>query len=810
VSLLKTVVGDALFGLRTFARKPGFTAVAVLALALGIAVNTAMFSVVYATLLAPLPYPHPDELVTLAPVTSQGGRSVLRPPDFLGLQRHTRSFQALHAWWGRDVSFGVGDTAEALSAEVVTPGYLSMMGGGFELGRDFLPEEGAAGRDRVAILSNRFWRHRFGGDPGVIGRAVRVDREIHTIVGVRAATSERVFEQPLSLPLAFTAEQLDPDWFFMVFVTGRLKPGVTLQAASAEATAVWTRMQGGRRNPGGLDRIQSEALQTSFLARERIRALWLLMAAVGCVLLIACANVAHLLFARGETRRREVALRASLGASRGRLFAQLFTENASLAVIGGLAGTALAFWLVRVAAAVVPHFGVPPAALRLSLPVLAFTALATVLSPLAFGCLPAWKALRSDPIDGLKDGGYAAIGMRRSSWRRALVAGEFAIALTLLAGGGVVVHHLANMMRVDLGLRADHVLTFRLPGPAGGPKTADVLDAFYRDVVGSVQALPGVASVGVSSWLPLQGAGFARSFEVVGHPRSGHQGTNFNMVTPGYFAAYGIGIERGRFLTEEDRAGAPLVAVVNAEFARRYLGGLDPLQQRLAIQEQGVPGKTPAVPSREWQIVGVSRDVLHGGPRGAPQPEIDVAFAQSPWPETTVAVRTLGTPEGHQRSVARALRSVEPDLVMRDVKTMEERVHERIASERFNGALFGTFGALALVLAALGIYAVTSFAVAQRTREIGLRMALGADRGRVLWAVVREGMRTVLGGAVIGSFGAYAATRAMGGLVPGLRVGAPFPLMAVTALLLLAAFVACVIPARRAARVDPLVALRED
>jgi putative ABC transport system permease protein len=811
VSLVRTVVGDALFGLRTYARRPGFTAAAVLALALGIAVNTAMFSVVYATLLAPLPYPEPEQLVTVWPSSGPGKRSIFTASDFLALKRETRSFAELHAWSGRQVSFGVGEGAEATDALLATPGYLAMLGSGLALGRDFLPEEGTVGRDRVVILSHRTWRQRFGGDPTVLGRTVRIDREPYAVVGVQASAPPTYDWQPsLLLPLAFTDEQLASPYYFFALSSGRLAPGVTIEQATAEASAVWKQVTATRPSPSG-GGIEVAALKTSYLSDGRVRALWLLMAAVACVLLIACANVANLLLARGALRRREIALRTSLGASRGRIFGQLLAESAGLSVIGGLLGVALAFGFLRLMEVMAADIATP-GDLLVSLPVLAFTVTATVASTLVFGSAPAWQAMRIDPIEGLKDGGYATLGVQRSFGRRALVAAEIALALTLLAGGGLVVRDLASLSRVDLGLRPERLLTFRVGDPEGAGADGEHLEAFYRRVTDGLRALPGVETVGLSTWLPLQGAMFSRSFDVVGHPDpAARRGASFNMVTPNYFAAYGIELRRGRSLSAADRAGTPRVAVVNETFVRRFLEGLDPLRQRLTISHvQPGLGGTKGPANFDWDIVGVYCDTRHGGPKGETQPAIDVPFAQNPWPDAWIAVRTRVEPQALRSSIDAVLGGVAPDLVAQDVRTMEQRIERTLATERFNAALFGSFGILALVLAALGVYAVTSFSVAQRTREIGLRMALGADRRRVLWSVVREGMATVLGGTAVGVFGAYAAIRSMRSLVHAVQPTDPVPLAAVAGLLLAAALVACVVPARRAARVDPLVALRED
>jgi putative ABC transport system permease protein len=767
-----------------------------------------MFSVVYATLLAPLPYPEPDRLVTVWPSNGPGQRSIFTASDFLALKREARSFAQLHAWSGRQVSLGVGERAEAANAVAATPGYLTMLGGGLALGRDFLPEEGTVGRDRVAILGHRIWQQRFDGDSGVLGRTIRIDRDLYTIVGVQAAVPPtHDWQPPLLLPLAFTEEQLASTYSFFALATARLAPGVTAEQASAETTAAWKRVTAARPSPSGAG-VEVTALKTSYLPGGRTRALWLLMAAVACVLLIACANVASLLLARGTARRREMALRASLGASRGRILAQVLAESAALSAIGAALGVALAFGFLQVMRVMAADIAAP-GDLIVSLPVLAFTVAVALVSTLLFGGAPAWQAMQADPIEGLKDGGHAAIGTRRSLGRRAFVAAQVALALTLLAGGGLVVRDLARLSHVELGLRHDRLLTFRVAYPAGEALEEGPLESFYRRVTDALRSLPGVETVGVSTWLPLQGTMFGRTFEVVGRAGPAAQGgASVNMVTDGYFAAYGIGMQSGRALTADDRAGAPLVAVVNETFVRRHLAGLDPLQQRLRIAH--VPPGGGEADGREFRIVGVYRDARHGGPRGQAQPAIDVPFAQSPWPEAWVAVRTRLDPQALRPSIDAALGSIAPDLVAHSVQTMEERVLRTLAAERFNAALFGSFAALALALAALGVYGITSFAVAQRTREIGLRMALGADPSRVLWAVVRESMTTVACGAAAGLFGAYAAIRSVRGLVHAVRPADPAALSGAVLLLLCAALVASLVPARRAARIDPLVALRED
>ena len=421
-----------------------------------------------------------------------------------------------------------------------------MLGGGLALGRDFLPEEGTVGRDRVAILSPSLLAAEARGRPGRSWTHASASiAQLYTVVGVQAPVPPTHDWQPaLLLPLAFTEEQLASPYYFFALATGRLAPGVTAEQAGAEATAVWRRTAAARAgHPAG--GVEVTALKTSYLPGGRIRALWLLMAAVACVLLIACANVANLLLARGAARRREMALRSSLGASRRRILAQMLAEGAALSTLGGVLGVALAFAFLQVMRVMAAGIAAP-GELIVSLPVLAFTAAVALASTVLFGTAPAWQAMRADPIEGLKDGGYAAIGTRSSLGRRVFVAAQVALALTLLAGGGLVVRDLVRLSHVDLGLRHERLLTFRLAYPDGPAADTERLAAFYRRVTDGVGSLPGVETIGLSTWLPLQGTMFGRSFEVVGQPDpAGLRGASFNMVTPEYFGAYGIAMQRG-------------------------------------------------------------------------------------------------------------------------------------------------------------------------------------------------------------------------------------------------------------------------
>jgi putative ABC transport system permease protein len=537
------------------------------------------------------------------------------------------------------------------------------------------------------------------------------------------------------------------------------------------------------------------------------------MAAVGFVLMIACVNVANLLLARGATRQREVALRASLGASRARIFTQFLLESLALASIGGALGLALASGLLKVILAMMPpNMLLSEADVRLSLPVLLFTFGAAVLAGILFGCAPAWQATRLDLNEILKEGGRSLV-LGRNTLRRSLVVFEFALALTLLSGGGIALHSLWNLAHADVGFPTDHLLVFALPVPDGQLKGAEQVNSFYRQILGKIQALPGIESASVATGTPPYGAGMGVPFQIAGRANiddpSAQPGTQFGSVTPAYFETYGIHLHEGRFFTEQDREGSVPVAVVNETFAKKFLPGVAPLAQRLRVAQM-IPGVAKFGAQIEWQIVGVYRDVPDRGLREEIFPEMLVPFAQSPWPRAAIAVRSRIEPETLTKSIAAVVQSVDPNLPLAFVRTMDQLLAESRAEDRFRAVLFGIFAAIALVLAALGIYGVMSFAVAQRTHEIGLRMALGAGQDRVLAQIMREGMALALLGLALGLGGAMSVGRAMRGM--WYQVGAvdATAFSAVSMVLLASALLACYVPARRATRVDPMNALREE
>ncbi len=802
---------DLHFGLRLLWKNPVFTSVAVLALALGIGANTAIFSVVYATLLAPLPYRQPDRIVMIWSKVG-GNRNVTAAGDYLEWKRQSTAFESMAAWTGGQMSLTISGQPEQVNSEPSTPGFLEVLGQPLLLGRGFLPEEGQVGKNHEVILTYKLWKNRFGTDREIIGKQVRMDGAPYTVVGVLAPGATDRVQSELYVPLAFKPDQINHE-FHWLLVMARLKPGVTVAQANADMDSVTKHIAEvyPKSNQGWGASV--EPLQNDFLSRDTQRALWMLLGAVGFVLLIACANVANLLLARGTVRQREIAIRASLGATRGQLFSQFLTESLALAGIGGALGVGLAWGFLKVIIALMPPFTLPSEAdVRLNVPVLLFTLGATMLAGVLFGCAPAVQAVRLNLNETLKEGGRTGFSVGRHRARHALVLAEFALALTLLAAAGLAVHSFWNITHVDMGFQTGHLLTFDLPMPADRLKTPEQITLFYQQLIERVQALPGVTSASVSTGMPVEGTNFGMPFEIVGKPvadRSQRPGAGFNQVTPGFFTTFGIRMARGRAFTEADVAGGLPVAVVNSTFVKRYFPNVDPLTQRISV-EQLIPGVTNLGPPIDWQIVGVYENVRNGGPKGDGFPEIDVPFAQSPWPSDLMAVRTAGNPEGVIKSIAAVIHSSDPDLPMADVKTMDQLLHESMGGDRFGAVLFGSFAVIALCLATFGIYGVMSFGVAQRTHEIGLRMALGAGQTQVLGLILKEGMTLGFIGLLIGLGGSYGVGRLMRGTLYGIGTLDPVAFSAVAAVLMISALLACYIPARRATQVDPMAALRQD
>ena len=807
---MRTLMGNLRFSFRMLRKNPGLTGAVVVTLMLGIGATTAIYTVVYAVLLAPLPYPHPEQLVMVWSKVS-GHDNSMSAGDFLDWKEQSHSFQQLAAWTGGSFNLSTAEQPEQIAGKRATPGWFSMQGIPFLMGRDFLPEEGVAGRDHEVILTHKLW-NRLGAKRDMIGRPLRLDGQDYTVVGVLAPGIGDRFDEELTVPLAFRPEQINHDYHWLLAM-GRLKPDVTIKQAQGDMDAVTAHIAAAypMSNKGWGASI--EALQNDFLPRERIRNLWLLLGGVGFVLLIACVNIANLLLAKGAARGREIAIRGSVGAGRARIFVQFLIESLLLALIGGGLGIALGVGMLRAILSIIPEGILPSeASFQLDTHILVAALAATSLAGLLFGCAPAWYASRIDPAESLKEGGRTSSGTGSQKLRRALITGEFALALSLLAGAGLAIHSFWNLTRVDLGVRTDHVLTFGLNPPQHQFQNPGQINAYNQQILSTLRGVPGVLSAATVTGVPLRGTSDGMPFTLVGGPSyadpSQRPGAGFQSVSPDYYKTFGIEVIRGRSFTEQDSESSPRVAMVNEEFERRYLKGLDPLVQRLSI-EQIIPGVPQLGPAVEWQIVGVFHNVRYGDFRD-PIAEIDVPFAQSLSPGVTIGVRTSSDPAAMSKTIAAAVHSIDSQVALAHLRSLDQVKEESLGEDRYTMVLFACFAAVALLLAAVGIYGLMAFGVAQRTNELGVRLALGASRWNVIQLILKEAFLLAAIGLAIGVGGATFVGRTMRSTLYGVGGMDVAVLVAVAMILMGTALLASYLPARRAAKIDPMRALRID
>jgi putative ABC transport system permease protein len=814
---MDTLLQDMRYSIRRLAKSPVFALIVVVTLSLGIGANTAIFSAVNAILLRPLPYPDPGRLVTVnhfyptlnnlkAPVSAAG---------FRDYQDRLRSFSsmAVESRWNANLT-GVGDPVR-LQGSRVTGRYFSTMGVPALLGRAVLPGEDSLGRDHVVVLSHGLWQRMFGGDRSILGRRLSLNGESYEVVGVMPAGFRDFFARNAEIwaPLGFRPEQLSSGRTNeFLDLTARLAPGVPLERASAELHELGERLK--QEYPG--EYASTWTLTTerlSRLATGDIRpALLVLLGAVGFVLLIACANVANLLLARAAGRTREIAVRTALGATRERLVQQLLTESVILSLAGGVLGLALAWAGVR--ALVALKGGNLPRADEIGIDglVMLFTLFVSLVTGVLFGLAPALHASGANLHGNLKEGARGATSDRGShAVRRILVVAELALALTLLTGAGLLVKSFARLQGVDPGFEPDNLLTFNLslPNTRYASDTAQI--AFFDAALPRIAQVPGVRAVGATSVLPFSGAWSTASFEIEGYqaPR-GQPGPwgDLRIVSPGFFEAMQVPLIKGRVLTDDDRAGAPLVAVIDDEFVRRYYPDQDPIGKRFTF---GPPAGTADTSSREWiQIVGVVGHTKHEGLAAEPRIQYYLPYRQNGTPVLTVAARTAGNPESYVNAVRLAVREVDPDQPIANVRTMDELLEQSVGQRKLSMVLLSLFSGIALLLASVGIYGVMSYSVAQRSREIGVRIALGAERGDVLRLVLRQGMRVALAGVGAGLVIAFGLTRVIASQLYDVRPTDPITFVLVASLLTGVALVANLVPALRATRVDPAVVLREE
>jgi putative ABC transport system permease protein len=811
--MLHEIAQDLRYGWRSLLKARGFTIVAVLTLALGIGATSAIFSFVDGVLLRPLPYPHPDRLVQLTEKPPGGTRNPISALNFLDWQSQSTVFDALSATTGGSMTLSGVDEPVLLRTGRVSASYFDVYAIAPALGRTFARDEDEPGKDHVVVLSHALWATRFGGDPTLVGRTLTLDGEPYTVVGVMPEGSvfDRGFNQ-MWRPLAFKPSERTRNFHWLGSI-GRLKEGVTFEQARSQLDAIGARIARDYPDSNKGWGVTIERYADIVVGPQLRQSLYVLLAAVGMLLLIGCANLANLTLARGTSREREVAVRAALGAGRARLVRQFLTENLLLAAFGGVAGIALGAAMMIGLKAMLPPFSLPrDATVVMDARILAFALMLSVATGVIFGLVPALHATRLDLAGAMKEGGRGTGGdAGRRRLRGALVVVEVALSFMLLTGAGLLVRSFFQMMHVELGFDATNVLTMRLPIATSRFATPDRLTAYIRDVVGRVSAVPGVAGAAAADALPLQGWNNGMPFLIAGRAevdRANRNAAGFKMVQPEYFRVLGIRLLKGRVLTERDVKGSPPVAVINQTMASRYFANQDPIGQRLLIQDI-VPGSPALGPEIPWEVVGVIADERTGSLDGAFRPGVYVTLDQSPSFFVGLVVRSHVEPESLQRAITQAVHELDKNQPVTEIRTLEQIKTESAAQNRLRTTLLGIFAILALVLSAVGIYGVISYSVAQRTHEIGIRSALGAQGGRLLRLVMGQGMALAIAGLALGFAGSLGLTRLLETLLFGVGARDPLTISVAASLLAGVALAACYVPARRAAKMDPLVALRE-
>jgi putative ABC transport system permease protein len=809
---MDSLLQDIRYAIRLCVRTPGFTIVAILALALGIGANTAIFTIVNAVLIERLPFQDPDRLVMVWEnnVRHPGRPNTVAPANFLRWQERATAFEQLAGFYEwRAALTGTDDPVE-IAAQDVTTNFFNALGVAPMLGRTFLPDEGAQGRDRVAVLAYALWQRRFGGDPSIIGRPIQLNSRAFTVIGVMppdvslfVKAGSLVGKPPeLWTPFAFTAAQREPRGRYVMAIA-RLKRDVPLARAQTEMDTIASGLTAEfpRFDVGWTVRLVPVHDQ---LSGELKPTLLVLSGAVAFVLLIACANVANLLLARGAIRQREIAIRTALGAARSRMVRQLLTESLVLGLAGGVFGLLVAQWSLDLLIATSPVDLGGLGHITLSYPVLAFTAAVSIATAIVCGFAPAFEGSRADVQDTLKDGArQVGGGVRHRRLRHAFVVAEIALAVVLLVGAGLMLRSFRELRRVNPGFDASNVLTLRVSLPAAKYSKAPETLRFFRDAVARIGAIPGVRSAGVISFLPLAGLGAATDFTIVGQPppAPGQEGVvDVKVCDDGFFRTMNVPLLRGRLFTDREMLEDAHVVVINDTMAQRFFSGADPIGQEVAIDMM-----SPIVPSRIIGIVGdLKNSDLTSGAR-----------AMSFWPHPQLAynamtftVRTASDPAAFAPIVEQVIHTIDKDQPVADVRTMDQWIARSLAQTRFSSTLLTVFAALALLLAAIGIYGVMSYAVSQRPSEIGIRLALGAGERDILTMMVRNGIRLAVLGLGIGVVLAMGLSRALASLLFETAGTDPVTFTAVVGLLGAVAVLASYLPARRAAKVAPVEALR--
>ncbi|HJR58529.1 MAG TPA: ABC transporter permease [Vicinamibacterales bacterium] len=806
--ILPGLAHDLVYGARLLAGRPSFTAIAVLTLALGIGANTALFSIVNTLYLRPIPFPDPERLVMTWEVAVDDPQDVyiVSQPNWEDWQRQSTSFEHLAIWENLRFNLAGDAEPEQVFGMRVSHGLFPMLGLRPQLGRTFLPKEDAPGHD-VVVISDGLWRSRYGARPDIIGRTTRVNGKPHEIIGVMPPAF--IFEQrrhQVWVPIAFNANDAARD-SHSFRSAARLKQGISFESAKAELETIGRRL--GQQHEANRGESATITRMTELGVAYLKPTLYALLGAVGLVLLIACVNVANLLLAQSAARQREFAIRAALGAGRGRIASQLLAEGLLLALAGGAAGILVA-WLGTAAldSALPPAISLAPfrdpGGTPLDPMVLAFTFGVAVLTGILFSLAPMLGVARFQPATSLKAAGDRGGTASYTGARALLVGVEVALAVVVLAGAGLMIKSVARLLAVDPGLDSQNVLLMEIALPQEDFYGPAVRTSFCEDLDRELSAIPGVVKHGAVSHLPLSGANAGRGLTIEGRavptPDDGAS-ASYRLTCPGYFAALGIPMVRGRDFTHADATDGPGAVIVNESMARAYWPNLDPVGRRLKHSAESAPWLT---------VVGVVRDVRHFGLDTAARREMFRPYPQAAWPQMTIVVKSGPPPLSVSAPVREALRRIDQDQPVTRIRTMNDVVDESIGSRRFPMLLFGVFSAVALVLAAIGVYGVVSCLVLQRTREIGIRMALGARAAEVVRMVLRRSLTPILAGLLAGIGSAILASRLLGTLLYEVKPHDPAVFGGIVVLLGGSAVIAALVPARRAATVDPLVVLKEE
>jgi predicted permease len=806
---METLWQDIRQGLRGFLKHPGFTAIIVITLAIGIGASTTMFSVVNTVLLRRLPYPNADRVVAIQELGADGKRVQVTAANFLDWRAQNTVFQHLAAIKSTTANLLLADQAERISLAVTSANFFDVLGAQPQYGRLFNPEDEQAGHQSIVVIGDSLWRRQFSTDPNAVGKAVTLDGKTYTIVGI----APNGFQYPDKTEAWLPPLRLAPELNETMDVTqargmgylsavALLKPGVSLAQAGSEMEAITARLreQFPHTNNNRFNRVVS---LHDHLIGETHTMLWLLFGAVTFVLVIACANVANLLLANAASRQKEISIRVALGASRWRVVQQVLTESTMLALVGGAVGLLLSFWGLPLITRLLPQDFPRLQEIAIDWRVLSFSLVASVMTGILFGLAPALQSLKADIQEAIKEGGRGtSSGIRKTRLRSALIVSEVALSVVLLAGAGLLFRTFLHLQAVNTGFAPQHVMTFRLsPSGANYRRDADYT-SFYDRTVQRISAIPGVEAVGTINTLPLA-KGPTFRFRIEGRAAltpDKWPAANYRIVSPDYFRAMNVPLLQGRPFTEQDREGAPLVALINEAIARRDFGNENPLGKRVSFGGNGPP---------IWfEIVGVVANVRNLELRDEPAPEIYLSYLQDQFQGTSFVIRSAVQPASLMTSVRQAVQEVDKSVPVADIQTMDDIVSEAVAQPRFNLFLLGLFGCIALALSGAGIYAVTAYTVTQRTHELGIRLALGAQVGDVLRMILRQGMVVISAGMLLGLVVSFGLMRLLKSLLFGVSATDPLTFVGITLVLMLVALLACYIPARRATKVDPLIALR--